>query len=488
MAWYRTGTISVTNGSATVTGSGTAFVENVRAGYGLVAPDGRTYEIAAVVSDTQLTLAAMYLGSNASGQSYAIFPTQSVIADLATQAAELLDSFALVRDGVGAGLHPDGSVSVPAIRFSADQDTGIYRIAANQLAVVAAGNLVSQFTEDGLITITGTFTKTSAVADTIPVVVQNANDTAGTSVSLGFSPHSGTAIVGKIRCLIDGADHYSLGFFTYNAGLSEQVRITYDGSVGVGTTTPVGASGRVLEVYNGGGQSRLALKNFATGSGSTDGLQIFVDGSGGTGIANYENSPLDVYTNGSLRLRIEAAGGFRPGADNGQALGDASFRWSTVYAGTGTINTSDERDKAWRGELTDQEYAAGLLVLDQLGLYQWTDAIAEKGADGARYHFGVRAQRIWAIFAAAGLVSPLDDQDLPGETPYGFLCFDEWDELTQPVLDEDGEPTGEVTIVREAGNRFGIRPDELALFLVAVQARRQSEIEARLAAMTITTP
>lgn len=137
MTWYRTGTIAVTNGSAAVTGSGTDFVQNVLPGEALQGPDGRTYEVLAVVSATQLTLASNYLGSTASAQAYAVIPTQSFALALAQQAAALIASFATVRDGVGQGLFPDGTVTTPAIRFATDQDTGIYRKAPG---VIGFGN------------------------------------------------------------------------------------------------------------------------------------------------------------------------------------------------------------------------------------------------------------------------------------------------------------------------------------------------------------
>jgi hypothetical protein len=50
-------------------------------------------------------------------------------------------------------------------------------------------------------------------------------------------------------------------------------------------------------------------------------------------------------TAGAERARITSGGNFRPGADNAYSLGEPSFRWSVVYAATGTINTSDERAK-----------------------------------------------------------------------------------------------------------------------------------------------
>ena len=64
-----TGTISVTNGSKTVTGSGTNF-KSWRKGDKILLPDGNWYEIEDITSDTELTITVNYPGSDASGQSY----------------------------------------------------------------------------------------------------------------------------------------------------------------------------------------------------------------------------------------------------------------------------------------------------------------------------------------------------------------------------------------------------------------------------------
>jgi hypothetical protein len=139
MTWYRVGTVSVTNGSATVTGSGTAWNVNASLGEGITLPDGRIYEIVGIASDTSLTITPAYLGSTASGQSYAIAPLRGRIAQLLADTSSLLSTFATVRDGIGAGLLPDGSVGTPALRFSADQDTGLFRPGNNRLAFVTNG-------------------------------------------------------------------------------------------------------------------------------------------------------------------------------------------------------------------------------------------------------------------------------------------------------------------------------------------------------------
>lgn len=77
MSEYTTGTVSVTNGSAIVTGSGTSWTAgsppNARVGDDFVRiGDGVTYKVASVDSDTQLTLAINYAGATGSGLSYAI--------------------------------------------------------------------------------------------------------------------------------------------------------------------------------------------------------------------------------------------------------------------------------------------------------------------------------------------------------------------------------------------------------------------------------
>jgi len=58
------GTLAVTNGSATATGAGTAFLSQLAAG-GVMAIAGVPYTVASIQSDTQLTLSAVYAGASA---------------------------------------------------------------------------------------------------------------------------------------------------------------------------------------------------------------------------------------------------------------------------------------------------------------------------------------------------------------------------------------------------------------------------------------
>lgn len=141
MSWYRTGSVSVTNGSTTVTGDGTSWVGAVNAGWGFIGPDGQVYEIAAVVGATELTLASPYQGGTQGAASYAVIPTQGLEQSLVAAVSQLLTDFQGVLDTVGQGKFPDGAVAQPGVRFQADEDTGLYRPAANQLAASTGGVL-----------------------------------------------------------------------------------------------------------------------------------------------------------------------------------------------------------------------------------------------------------------------------------------------------------------------------------------------------------
>ncbi|MCP3017949.1 tail fiber domain-containing protein [Cupriavidus basilensis] len=145
-----------------------------------------------------------------------------------------------------------------------------------------------------------------------------------------------------------------------------------------------------------------------------------------------------------------------------------------MYAGTGTINTSDEREKQDINPISDDVLDAWSDV--QFVQYRWRDAVESKG-DAARKHIGVIAQRVHEAFAARGLDA----------FSYGLLCFDEWHDAFEDIpatyddtgaVDENGapvlslaEPAKRVQTV-VAGNRWGIRADE-CLFLEAALMRRE---------------
>lgn len=153
MALYSTGTVAVTNGSTTVTGTGTAWNSVLQAGWVFIGPDGLPVGIADVVSNTELTLTRPYGGATAGTQTYECFATQQLAIPVVQGVQQLVSDFQGVVDGPGAGRFPDGTLSAPGVRFEADPDTGLRRIGSNGLSVVAGGNDALIVAPDG---ITGT--------------------------------------------------------------------------------------------------------------------------------------------------------------------------------------------------------------------------------------------------------------------------------------------------------------------------------------------
>lgn len=170
-------------------------------------------------------------------------------------------------------------------------------------------------------------------------------------------------------------------------------------------------------------------------------------------------------TTDALEITADGTSSFggvaRPSTDNARALGTAALRWSVVYAGTGTINTSDARDKTPVRALEGSELSASLALARELGIYQWLAVLEDEG-DAARLHSGVTSQRVEEVMAAHGLDAER----------YGFFCYDQWP--AEPgFTDEAGNTTAGV----EAGDRYGLRYDELFGFIIAGLASRVDALE-----------
>jgi len=128
-----------------------------------------------------------------------------------------------------------------------------------------------------------------------------------------------------------------------------------------------------------------------------------------------------------------------PNDDNTFDIGSASKRWAVIYAGTGTINTSDINEKQDIVELTVAEKAVAVRLKALIKTFRFKDAVEEKGND-ARTHCGIMAQEVKEAFELENL----------DPHRYGLFCFDEWDTDSN----------------QEAGSRYGIRYEELLSFII----------------------
>ncbi|WP_375188415.1 tail fiber domain-containing protein [Sphingobium yanoikuyae] len=578
MAWYNIGTVAVTNGGTTVTGTGTNWTQYVDAGQGFNGPDGLTYEIAAVVSATQITLARAYRGATAAGQAYSIEPVQGYFRDLALQAADLILSFATVRDGVGAGMFADGSVTVPGVRFANDQDTGIYRIGTNVLGIAtngtervrvdASGNVGIGTAPVGRLDLSNVSRVRWQLTDAIVrEIATNAAANAYATKLVDASEHvfmgSGSEwarltngrfgigtnnplwrfhVLGSESDLVgfistgtasgllvgDSTAAIRLGTRTGNFILdvgAERLRVETGGNVGIGTSSPAAKlhvagfariSGATGDTFQG-----LTLRNTAD-TASVDSVS-FVENRNQSDIADSHlffrhrtdgssQFELGLTPAGSKasdrrvsKFSVDANGAYS-GGDNTMVFGWSGNRWQAIYAVNGAIQTSDLREKKWRGSLNEQELEASRRIAKEIGIFQWIASIEEKGEDAARFHTGVPAQIVFGILTECGL----------DWRRYAWACFDEWDDIIEPVyeerevevpetiqleipssiLDARGRPivrkvdktfirkemqyvpTGDEEVKTPAGDRFGIRPDQLAFWLIAGQEQRLAALEA----------
>jgi hypothetical protein len=221
--------------------------------------------------------------------------------------------------------------------------------------------------------------------------------------------------------------------------------------------------------FGGNGASNLKIKSFGT-----SGLVQFA------------------YDNGSSVtdfFRMFTTG-IRPEADNTMGCGTGSFRFTQFSAASGTINTSDLREKFITGNLRNDAklMAVAARLKDEYIAYQWNDAIEKKGEDGARIHFGMGAQTVGNAFVAEGL----------DPASYAIWCkdflYDEHERIKvgedgEPIRDADGEVLKELYEVPRLGEngehmyRLGLRLDLLHMLMQAFILKRQDEIIARLEAM-----
>lgn len=153
---------------------------------------------------------------------------------------------------------------------------------------------------------------------------------------------------------------------------------------------------------------------------------------------------------------FRSAGHFEPSIDGFSNVGSPAKRANTIYAATGTINTSDEREKI-RLEIVDAERNAAIEIKQNMWKFQFKASNSEKNGNG-RFHFGVGAQTVGEIMKKHGL----------DPSRYSFFCYDEWDEELVYAVDAATKlPTGESVTITKAGNRYGIRYDELLCFIIS---------------------
>jgi len=227
-------------------------------------------------------------------------------------------------------------------------------------------------------------------------------------------------------------------------------------AVGIGTAPGTtfklnvnSATANIANFQTAATSSALFIRSTNTSATSSI-LQLVAQAAGGSSYSQNMNIDLNA-TNNSLQMAFgtgdgigfrinnsnggsgSETGSISPLHDNKTSVGLASKRFSVIYAGTGTINTSDRNLKEEIQDLSDAELRVAQACKGLVKRFKF------KG--GARKHIGVIAQDVRDAFSAEGL----DAHE------YGLFCSDTW-------TDED---TGEEV------TQLGIRYEELLAFIIS---------------------
>jgi hypothetical protein len=283
---------------------------------------------------------------------------------------------------------------------------------------------------------------------------------------------------GELRQIVNGVgifnvapnDSYLTGnWHVSNAGYfgpNSSLRCLHDGTNGF-------VQAMTGNLYLGGGGSNLMALDTAmctvTGQYNSNGSSAaygFADRAGGSNSSNI------LYSNGNnVRFwRSDVGdnllwdqGTWRSARGDLQLnLGGSGFRFGSVWCANSAMNTSDAREKKWRGGLNEYEVAAAKELVKEIGIYQWLRDL-DKDGDQAKMQCGITAQKAIAIFHSHGLDA----------LAYGFVSFDEWDETT--YNDENMEP-----VIVPGGNRYSIMFPDILAFMMVGQEQRLDALEAKV--------
>ncbi len=352
----------------------------------------------------------------------------------------------LKRLGIGTAADEANPLSVKAnaalltARETGEAGTGDFRLSLNKQSAAHTGSLVFQTGYSGRAEIG------LAGDDNLQVKV-SAN---GSSWTTGIVVNAGTGAVGVGTNLLAG---YGLRIMKPMTGNVSPIGVAYTGVVQADATSYPTGYMTILSTAAGAG-AITGLRHYvatqaALGAGSSVNSQIgFFASSNLTGGANnfgfmsdlpasagrwnfFANGTATNHFNGSVCIgtqsspaKLTVAGVIAPSADNAYSIGTASLRASVIYAATGTINTSDLREKC---DVEGSELGLDFVRLLKPRSYRWRiggreeavpaelDPIPSEGdvaekrepvyrdRPGRRRHHGLVAQEVRAALDELGI-------------------------------------------------------------------------------------
>ena len=394
------------------------------------------------------------LSSNTGGGSNAAFGSAAMSANISGGA-----NVAAGRDALASNTTASSNVAV-GYRAAFSNTTGGSIVAIGRDALqsnTTAGNSTAVGYQAGYSNTTGTgnyfggaTAGYSTTTGSYNVYIGNGAGTSattnGSNTFVGFN--AGSANTGTANTIIGPYYNYAAGGAITTGSFNTLV----GGFSGNNGGLDIRTSNNNIVLSDGAGNPRMAINS----SGQVDFLgqsfkiggaapSIFRTDYGASGSGFHFTVPGALPTNGLGAI-----------SDNVMPLGGGSARFSTVYAGTGTINTSDSTEKQDIQDLSSGELAVAQEIKTLFKTFRWKDSVAAKG-ENARIHVGVIAQDVQKAFANHGLDA----------SRYGLFCSDTWHEVSGSPISPDGIPyTAEAEGAVER-TRLGIRYDQLLAFVIA---------------------
>jgi len=305
--------------------------------------------------------------------------------------------------------------------------------------------------------------------------------------SIGFAaPDGHTNRHASICAVQTGSDRDQVGlaFHVHTStsqsdAMVEACRVTSDGDLLIGkTSTAIGTEGHRITstaasfVRDGGG---ALLVNRLSDDGNL--VEFYGQGTH-VGTIGAFGSRVHIASTGNSGIRfrndlncITPCNADGSNSDNDQNLGQASVRYTQIFATNNSINTSDRNEKQDIEELTDAEKRVAVACKGLMRKYRWKDAVASKG-DKARTHFGIIAQDLQDAFTAESLDA----------SKYAMFCSDTWweKEISVDAVEADDEKgieakdaytyiddKQEATDGYTEKTRLGVRYSELLAFIIS---------------------
>ncbi|HWU19697.1 MAG TPA: DUF2793 domain-containing protein [Devosia sp.] len=206
-------------------------------------------------------------------------------------------------------------------------------------------------------------------------------------------------------------------FCVFDAGAWAPLASLGAGLAQLGINTSADATNRLAVssaatlLNHAGNGHQLKLNKAAAGDTASLLYQTNWSGRAEMGLAGDDHWRLKVSANGSSWINavtVDAASGVtsfaasvRPAGDNAVTLGASGARWASIWSATGTIQTSDARQKT---DIAPSDLGLDFILALNPVKYRWIAGGMEEGVarPGRRTHYGLLAQEVKSALEKAG--------------------------------------------------------------------------------------